>query len=317
MKKSWGHSAQVRLSVVSQGSGPGSSSNPNDHSHSHSHIDDDAEDEHEIVNTHENENTCTTNTAERDEEEEDAALWTPVMIRGDPCGAFAAAKLLIPLLNTGPPDSIDDFDASSEMDDVVLDIPIHRSKHSAIIGKKGFTIANLSADHNVRIMVPHRNMEKISSASSNINIVQLEGELHNVERCLASMLKVVSSPPPAMNSSSPSGSHDASEQDASVPATGGPKKPKKPLKSKPKKTPSSEGVVTEPELDEEKGDDLHADSDTFGDGDNDRSAKSAEYQPRRSGRGRGRSGRGRGRSGKGRGRGRGGPARGDPASPKE
>jgi len=172
-----------------------------------------------------NTNTITNTSTEPEDEKNkneninESALWTPVIIRGDPCGVFAAAKQILPLLKVGPPESFttDSYDTSADMDDVVLDIPIHRAKHSAIIGKKGLTIAALSADHDVRIMVPHRNQQQqqqtehgnhnseavssttISSSApavSNINIVQLEGQLDNVERCLANMLKVVTAPPP-------------------------------------------------------------------------------------------------------------------------
>jgi len=70
---------------------------------------------------------------------DETALWTPVIIRGDPFGAIAAAKLLLPLLTTNPSTSeIDvngnDVDSSTDMDDVVLDIPIYRSHHATIIG---------------------------------------------------------------------------------------------------------------------------------------------------------------------------------------
>jgi KH domain. len=116
--------------------------------------------------------------------------WTPVLIRGDPCGAFAAAKLLIPLLRDGPPGASEDLDLTLEMDDIVLEVPIHRAKHSLVIGKRGSTIAHLSAENNVRIMVPHRTVNK--SSVGNINIIQLEGQLGNVERCLVKMLKLIS-----------------------------------------------------------------------------------------------------------------------------
>ena len=48
-------------------------------------------------------------------------------------------------------------------------------------------------------MVPHRNhhQEKSNNDSNNINIVQLEGQLENVERCLANMLQVIVAPPPS------------------------------------------------------------------------------------------------------------------------
>jgi len=115
-------------------------------------------------------------------------LWTPVIIRGDPVGCFTAASLLLPL--------VDD-----EMDDVVMDIPIQRNKHSAIIGRKGGTISVLSADHNVRIMVPSpRNHSGNNSVDQplfpppekeNLNVIQLEGEVGDVEQCLVKLLQVV------------------------------------------------------------------------------------------------------------------------------
>lgn len=114
---------------------------------------------------------------------------TPVLIRGDPCGAFLAAKLLIPLLRDAISSATEGLDSCLEMDDVVLDVPIHRSKHSLIIGKRGSTISHLSAENNVRIMVPHRSVDKSSVA--NINIIQLEGELGNVEKCLVNMLQLI------------------------------------------------------------------------------------------------------------------------------
>lgn len=190
MKKSWG---PIRLSIVS-------GANDNSNSSENNSYDNAASESEHHANSNEFEKGSSEKAQDADIDEE---LWTPVMIRGDPNGIFAAARMLIPLLHTGPSDAIE-YDASSDMDDVVLDIPIHRSKHSAIIGKKGSTIANLSADNNVRIMVPHRNMEKTTSGS--INIVQLEGELFNVEQCLAHMLKVVCSPPPSLSATNKSNS---------------------------------------------------------------------------------------------------------------
>merc|ERR1719246_222145 len=107
------------------------------------------------------------------------------------------------------------------MDDLVLDIPIHKSRHAAIIGRKGLTIAALSADHNVRIMVPKSNPQApitqvgqgepypdatpTSDAQFDLaeaqqlvkqrrkeNIVQLEGQVDNVEACLCKLLNIVS-----------------------------------------------------------------------------------------------------------------------------
>mmetsp|Transcript_8087 Transcript_8087/g.15228 ORF Transcript_8087/g.15228 Transcript_8087/m.15228 type:complete len:424 (+) Transcript_8087:148-1419(+) len=148
--------------------------------------------------------------------ENQASSWTPVLIRGDPRGAFAAAKLLIPLLHLRdvPFGATEDIDSAVEMDDIVLEVPINRAKHSLIIGKRGSTIAQLSAENNVRIMVPHRAVDK--SSVVNINVIQLEGELGNVEKCLVSMLKLI------CGRSSLANNHDtvdsqAHEQEVEVP----------------------------------------------------------------------------------------------------
>jgi len=199
VKKSWGHGGQVRVSIVSQGSGSGGIVGgevvPSDGTNAGS-LDDIPAGSPSVDG-----NRDVDGEKREREAVDEATLWTPVIIRGDPCGAIAAAKLLLPLL-TPAIVHVDDNDSNeadyaADMDDVVLDVPIHRARHAAIIGKKGLTIAALSADHNVRIMVPHRNQSihdnsnSIAASPSNINIVQLEGQLDNVERCLASMLKVV------------------------------------------------------------------------------------------------------------------------------
>lgn len=105
------------------------------------------------------------------------SFWTPVIIRGDPCGAFAAANLLLPLIDY-------------EMDDIVLDVPIHRSRHSAIIGRRGNTIASLSADCNVRIMVPSGKEREMrlsalnASTNANSNAVSNDSGDVNVDHPL-------------------------------------------------------------------------------------------------------------------------------------
>jgi len=203
VKKSWGHGGQVRVSIVSQGGSSGSivggAAVPSDGANSGS-----LDDVQAAAPSTEGNRDSDGEKKEREKLVDETTLWTPVIIRGDPCGAIAAAKLLLPLL-TPASVHVDDNDSNeadyaADMDDVVLDVPIHRARHAAIIGKKGLTIAALSADHNVRIMVPHRNQSihdkgpssnSTAASPSNINIVQLEGQLDNVERCLASMLKVV------------------------------------------------------------------------------------------------------------------------------
>lgn len=73
------------------------------------------------------------------------------------------------------------------------EIPVHRSKHSAIIGKKGANIMKLTADHNVRIMVPPPSRDTVETGYQ--NIVQLEGNLFAVENCLADIMQILSSQP--------------------------------------------------------------------------------------------------------------------------
>ncbi|KAL3806318.1 hypothetical protein ACHAXA_001058 [Cyclostephanos tholiformis] len=68
--------------------------------------------------------------------------WTPVIIRGDPVGAFAAARqILILVENEHDPH-------------IVLDVPLHVSRHNLLIGRGGIVIAALSATYQTRIMIP-------------------------------------------------------------------------------------------------------------------------------------------------------------------
>jgi len=96
--------------------------------------------------------------------------WTPVVIRADPCAALSAAQRL--------------EDIVGELDEVVLDLPLSRSKHASLIGKRGLVLANLSADTQVRIMVPRRELRH--------DVVQLEGQLQNVQQCLEKVLQLAS-----------------------------------------------------------------------------------------------------------------------------
>jgi hypothetical protein len=96
---------------------------------------------------------------------------TPVVIRADIEAALAAGKCL--------------WDAcKGKLDEVVLDIPLARHRHSTVLGQNGRTLGKLSADYNVRIMVPHH--------ESGHNVVQLEGDLGNVQKCLVDLLQVAS-----------------------------------------------------------------------------------------------------------------------------
>lgn len=98
-------------------------------------------------------------------------LWTPVVIRADPCAALTAAQLL--------------RDKVGPLDDIVMDVPLGRAKHAAVVGRRGYVLANLSADTHVRIMVPRRELRH--------DIIQLEGQLDKVKQCLERVLNIVSS----------------------------------------------------------------------------------------------------------------------------
>ncbi len=96
--------------------------------------------------------------------------WTPVVIRADPCAALAAAQQLEDLVD--------------ELDEVIMDVPISRMKHASLIGKRGVVLANLSADTQVRIMVPRRDLRH--------DVIQLEGDLEKVKLCLEKVLTILS-----------------------------------------------------------------------------------------------------------------------------
>ena len=148
--------------------------------------------------------------------------WAPVIIRGDPVGALAAARLLFPIVER------------SHDPHVVLEIPVHRAKHNALVGRGGTTIAALSATYGPRIMVPpnefmsnvdvgtkenfwqqrlQKQQQQVADAGASMlfgnggpgatgtatpgaaalppNIIQLEGEVEKVELCLVKMLSIV------------------------------------------------------------------------------------------------------------------------------
>lgn len=169
---------QVRVSVVSTSSNKiGSSTSTNSKATKDTRSDDLYGEKQNVLDK--NNNYGDPNDMER---------WVPVVIKGDPAGTFKAAKLVLEALED-----------PQDMDGVVLDVPLHRSKHSAVIGKKGINIMKLSADHNVRIMVPPPSREHLEKG--NVNMVQLEGDVFDVEKCLVDLLKTASTPPPNVTTS--------------------------------------------------------------------------------------------------------------------
>jgi hypothetical protein len=109
--------------------------------------------------------------------------WTPVVIRADPLGALSAAEQLQAVV-----------DDHKNVDQVVLVFPISRTKHAAIIGKKGLVLAHLSADYNVRIMVPRRELRH--------DVIQLEGDYENCKACLEKLLILAQDARPSTKPSS-------------------------------------------------------------------------------------------------------------------
>ena len=158
--------------------------------------------------------------------------WTPVIIRGDPVGAFAAVRQILPILSAESASNNsslgNNFTTSNETscihDGIVLDVPIHWSKHNLLVGPDGHTIAALSATYQTRIMIPpptpsssdrngnnltklqqpqnwQQNQQQLltsgsgSNATSSTmpsNIIQLEGDdIDMVEQCLAKIISIV------------------------------------------------------------------------------------------------------------------------------
>ena len=97
--------------------------------------------------------------------------WTPVVVRGDACAACCATQRLRELC--------DEFDSL-----VILDVPLSRTKHASLVGKRGLVLQNLSADTHVRIMVPPRALRQ--------DVIQLEGDLDDVKVCLEKILSILS-----------------------------------------------------------------------------------------------------------------------------
>lgn len=122
--------------------------------------------------------------------------WTPVVIRADVEAALAAGRGLSDACN-------------GKLDQVVLDVPLTRHRHASIIGQFGRTIAKLSADHDVRIMVPHK--------ESRMDLIQLEGDLENVASCLMEILRIASRHG-NNNSSSNNPGNKQQRDDSSLPA---------------------------------------------------------------------------------------------------
>jgi len=191
---------------------------------------------HEYLNQQQQQNQPSDNnnidngtTTDQESKNDDTNSWTPVIIRGDPVGCYAAVRQILPLVDY------------SHDRHVVLEIPVHRAKHNTLVGKGGITIAALSATYETRIMIPPNefmsnvggmggenfwkrrqqaadDQNDASNAGAVMlfgdpggggangkqqqqqpggpgtlppNIIQLEGEIDTTERCLVKMLSIV------------------------------------------------------------------------------------------------------------------------------
>ncbi|KAL3803538.1 hypothetical protein HJC23_014086 [Cyclotella cryptica] len=188
------------------------------------------------------------------DDDNDDHYYTPIIIRGDPVGCFAALRQLLPLVD------------HAHDPHIIFEVPIHRSKHGLLLGVRGLVLASLSAMFHVRIRIPpngtgggenhgywqppqqqqqqplqqlhavygsnaggndigstmlfpeanvvHHNTisnDVVVPASSSTplsssshsppstttppNVIQLEGEIDNVEQCLVKMLSIVAGEP--------------------------------------------------------------------------------------------------------------------------
>jgi hypothetical protein len=215
MKRSLGHTGAVRISVLGGNNSP--SNNMDEEAEffpSTSQAQGATWNYHEYHSSVQKEEEDANNVKTDDEEEE----FVPVIIRGDPVGCFAAVRQILPLVY------------HRHDPDVVFEVPVHRSKHNLLVGKGGLILAALSAEYGVRIMIPPNDlMENVGgavnywqqqqyesdvgstmlfsqAATSDVNsplainsqmtlppnVIQLEGHIGEIEKCLVKILSIVS-----------------------------------------------------------------------------------------------------------------------------
>jgi hypothetical protein len=90
-----------------------------------------------------------------DVEKEEDDNYTPIIVRGDPVGCFAAIRQILPLVD------------HAHDPHIVLEVPVHRSKHGLLLGARGVVLALLSATFNVRIMIPPSNQDLMMMGGEN------------------------------------------------------------------------------------------------------------------------------------------------------
>jgi len=168
MRRSAGHVAPVRISVLGNSNSTSTQANTNNANNGHANQQEGVGDSnqgdsfptsqggqqssssstwnyHEYYNSlnqKQNQQQNQPSDDNTDDSTNDDDDWTPVIIRGDPVGCFSAVRQILPLVDR-------DNDPT-----IVLEVPIHRAKHNMLVGKGGITIAALSATLDTRIMIP-------------------------------------------------------------------------------------------------------------------------------------------------------------------
>ncbi|ACI64994.1 hypothetical RNA binding protein [Thalassiosira pseudonana CCMP1335] len=235
MKRSVGHTGPVKISVLGGYNNPSGTSGGGDKKGGPSSYKNDGTastystwNYNEYYNQQQTQHSDITDP-ESDEDDE----WTPVIIRGDPVGCLSAARQVIPIIDR------------AHDPDIVFEVPIHRTKHNLLVGKKGVVLAAMSATFQLRIMIPPNDLiskvestggtnywkqRQVQTEAGNIdastllfaetmgssethpiinahdaaalsevamstlppNVIQLEGDIDNIEKCLIKMLSIVS-----------------------------------------------------------------------------------------------------------------------------
>ena len=215
MRCNAGHVTPIRISVLNDST----NTTREDYHQQHNNIES-SSDNNQVATDGYNNTTWNDNQNNEDQSEsiDEDDEWTPVVIKGDPVGCFSACRQLVTIVE-------------EENDpEIVLDIPILKSKHNMLVGKGGIVLAALSATHETRIMVPPNEfMSNVTGPEDNIwkqreaaqndpgmamlfsnnndananpnimeqsntlppNIIQLEGDIDKVERCLVKMLNII------------------------------------------------------------------------------------------------------------------------------
>ncbi|GMH94035.1 hypothetical protein TrVE_jg6165 [Triparma verrucosa] len=118
------------------------------------------------------------------------SAWSSVVIKSEPMGAFQTCREISTFIG--------------DTDGIVVDVPVHRSRHATIIGSKGTTIRKLSADNNVRISVPDKleflpsliqqaggMVKQGAGGKREVASVQFEGEAADCEQCIWECLNMI------------------------------------------------------------------------------------------------------------------------------